>query len=90
MQPINRVKPSKPFMSVDEAIAADRQYFEEHPEENEYIRDLAPGEFGTAEFPEIPEGFCYATIVSVFHRIKGKAVGRHRRLMAVCEGFPLQ
>jgi hypothetical protein len=43
MQPINRVKPRKPLMTVDEAVAADRNYFDEHPDEMEYIREFVPG-----------------------------------------------
>jgi hypothetical protein len=30
-------------MTVDEAVAADRKYFDEHPEETEYIREFVPG-----------------------------------------------
>ncbi len=40
----------------------------------------------TIELPQIPEGFRYATHVSVFHREQGEPVGRYRRLMAVCDG----
>ena len=86
MQPISRSKSSRPVMSVDEAVAADRRYFDEHPDEDEYIREFVPGEFGKLELPEIPEGFRYATHVSVFHREKGEPVGRYRSLMAICEG----
>jgi hypothetical protein len=77
-------------MTVDEAVAADRKYFDEHPEEDEYIREFVPGEFGATELPEIPEGFRYATIVSVALRVEGQPVGRHRRLMTVCEGEELK
>jgi hypothetical protein len=35
------------------------------------------------QLPEIPDGFRYATHVSVFHREEGEAVGRYRQLMAV-------
>ena len=77
-------------MSVDEAVAADRKYFDEHPNEDEYIREFCPGEFGKMELPEIPEGFRYATHVSVFHREKGEPVGRYRSLMAICEGEKLR
>jgi hypothetical protein len=51
-------------MTVDEAVAADRAFFEAHPEENEYIREFVPGEFGKAELPQIPDGFRFATHVS--------------------------
>jgi hypothetical protein len=77
-------------MTVDEAVEADRNYFDEHPDEDEYIRDFVPGEFGAMELPDIPDGFCYATLVSVLHREKGQPVGRYRRLMAVCEGEELK
>jgi hypothetical protein len=88
MQPISRRKPEKPLMTVDEAVAADRRYFDEHPDEEEYIREFVPGEFGAAELPEILPGFRYATHVSVMLRVKGEPVGRHRRLMMICEGLP--
>jgi hypothetical protein len=75
-------------MTVDQAVAADRKYFDEHPDEEEYIREFVPGEFGVAELPEIPPGFRYATHVSVMLRADGAPVGRYRRLMTVCEGIP--
>ena len=31
-------KPRKSVMTVDEAVAADRKYFDEHPDKEEYIR----------------------------------------------------
>jgi hypothetical protein len=65
---------------VEQAIEADRRYFAEHPEADEYIRDFCPREFGTMELPEIPACFRYATHVSVIHREKGVAVGRYRSL----------
>jgi hypothetical protein len=58
--------------------------------EEEYIREFVPGEFGKAELPDIPEGFCYATHVSVTLRIGGQPVGRYRQLMSVCEGEELK
>jgi hypothetical protein len=51
MKPIPRSKASKPVMTVDEAVAADRKYFDEHPEETEYIREFVPGCSGVAEDP---------------------------------------
>jgi hypothetical protein len=90
MQPINRQRPSKSVMTVDEAVAADRKYFDEHPDTDEYIREFVPGEFGNAELPEIPEGFRYTTHVEVFHRENGAPVGRYRSLMTVCEGEELR
>jgi hypothetical protein len=74
--------------AVDQAIAADRKYFNENPDEEEYIREFCPGEFGKAELPEIPPGFRYATHVSVLYR-DGVRVGRYRQLMTVCEGDDL-
>ena len=88
MQPISRVE-SKPFTTVDEAVEADRKYFDENPDENEYIREFVPGEFGTGELPEIPEGFRYATHVSVMYR-EGVQIGRYRRLMTVCDSSEMQ
>jgi hypothetical protein len=72
-------------MTVDEAVEADRRYFDVHPDENEYIRDFVPGEFGKAELPEIPDGFRFATHVSVKLRGDREPVGRYRRLMMVCD-----
>src|SRR6516162_4116777 len=80
---LTRVRPPKPLMTVDEAVEADREYFEENPDEEEYIREFVPGEFGKAELPEIPPGFRYATRVSVMYR-EGVQVGRYRRLMTIC------
>ena len=89
MQPISRVT-AKQVMTVDEAVAADRKYFDENPDEDEYIREFVPGEFGRVELPEIPEGFRYATHVCVNLRVDGQPIGRFRRLMAVCEGDELK
>jgi hypothetical protein len=86
MKTISRSRSSKLVMTVDEAVAADRKYFDEHPDEEEYIREFVPGEFGAAELPEIPEGFRYATHVSVMLRVDGEPVGRYRNLMMICEG----
>jgi hypothetical protein len=86
MKTISRSRSSKPVMTVDEAVAADRKYFDEHPDEEEYIREFVPGEFGAAELPEIPEGFRYATHVSVMLRVDGEPVGRYRNLMMISEG----
>jgi hypothetical protein len=88
MKPIERVKPEKPLMTVDEAVEADRRYFDQHPDEDEYIREFVPGEFGAAELPEILPGFRYATHVSVRLRVEGEPVGRFRRLMMICDGLP--
>ena len=77
--------PAPALHDVEQAIEADRKWFDEHPSEDEYIREFVPGEFGKAELPEIPEGFRYATHVLVFHREKGEPVGRYRSLMAICE-----
>ena len=70
---------------VEQAIEADRHWFAEHPDADEYIREFCPGEFGTAELPEIPPGYRYATLVTVIHRTDGVADGRHRRMIAVCD-----
>jgi hypothetical protein len=75
------------FTSVDEACEADRLYFEANPDASEYIRDFVPGEFGPRELPEIPLGFCYATIVNA-PRCDGQQIGRTRKLLAVCDGVP--
>jgi hypothetical protein len=85
MRPINRTQPAKPVMTVDEAVQADRRYFDAHPDEEEYIREFVPGEFGKAELPEIPDSFRFATHVSVKLRVDGEPVGRYRQLMMVCD-----
>jgi hypothetical protein len=90
LRPINRVRGAKSILTVDEAVAADRRYFDEHPNEDEYVRDFVPGEFGKAELPEIPPGFRYATHVSVMLRVDGEPVGRYRSLMTVCDGSELE
>jgi hypothetical protein len=77
------------FNDVEQAIEADRRYFAEHAEADEYIREFCPGEFGKMELPEIPPGFRYATHVSVIHRENGRALGRYRSLMALCDGKEL-
>jgi hypothetical protein len=89
MKPIQRAKlegSRRPLTNIDEAIAADRKWFDAHPDEDEYIREFVPGEFGKAELPEILPGFRYATHVAVTLRVRGKPVGRFRQLMMVCEG----
>lgn len=90
IQPILRTRSAKPEMTVDEAVAADRRYFDEHPDAEEYIRDLVPGEFGAVELPEILPGFRYATHVSVVLRVDGEPVGRYRNLMMICDGEELK
>jgi hypothetical protein len=71
------------FNSVEQAIEADPLWFAEHPQADEYIRELCPGEFGTAKLPDVPRGFRYVTLVTVIHRTKGVADGRYRRMIAV-------
>jgi hypothetical protein len=65
-RPVPR-SPAPAFNEVEQAVEADRRYFAKHPEADEYIREICPGEFGAAELPEIPEGFRYLTHVSVIH-----------------------
>ena len=72
-------------MTVDQATEADFEYFCDHPDEEQYIRQFVPGEFGKKELAPIPPGFRYATIVSVTLRVDGQPVGRLRELMAICE-----
>src|SRR5215831_2962513 len=74
---------------VEQAIEADRCWFAEHPDADEYIREFCPGEFGAAKLPEIPSGYRYATLVTVIHRTNGVADGRHRCMIAVCESDDL-
>ena len=85
MQPISRSQSNKPIMTVDQAVAADRKYFDEHPDEDAYIREFVPGEFDEVELPEIPEGFVYATHVQLIKCIQGQPVGRYRQLMAIID-----
>jgi hypothetical protein len=91
VRPITRTREKQQFRTVDDAVEADRKYFDEHPDEDEYIREFVPGEFGAAELPDIPPGFRYATHVSVMVRDEvGRSVGRYRRLMTICEGEELK
>ena len=85
MEPI--LRSTEPDHSdVEQAVEADRQWFDVHPGEDEYIREFVPGEFGAAERPRIPAGYRYATLVSVIHRNEqDEADGRFRRLMAICD-----
>lgn len=62
MQPISRSRPAKPVMTLDEAVEADRAWFDAHPDEDQYIREFVPGEFGKAELRRIPSGYRYATL----------------------------
>jgi hypothetical protein len=78
--------PAPALYDVEQAIEADRRWFDEHPDEDQYIREFCSGEFGKMELPVIPPGFRYATMVSVIHRDEtGVADRRHRHLLAVCE-----
>jgi hypothetical protein len=88
MQPVKRLHKSVAVEMVENILESDRYYFEMHPEEEEFIREFCPGEFGKAELPEIPEGFRYATCVSRIWR-DGKPIGRYRNLMTVCDDVEL-
>jgi hypothetical protein len=83
--PISRVGETSATLTADQATEADFQYFCDHPDEEQYIRQFVPGEFGKEELAPIPPGFRYATIVSVTLRVDGQSVGRLRELMAICE-----
>ena len=91
LRPISRrLRPSNnPATTLDEIAEADRKYFDENPDEEEYIREFVPGEFGAAELPEIPPGFRYTTHVSVLYH-DGEQVGRYRSMMTVCDGEELK
>jgi hypothetical protein len=82
---ITRVGTGSPVMTVDQACEADFRYFMEHPEEDQYIREFCPGEFGKKELPELPEGYRFAILVTVTLRVDGQPVGRFREMMAICE-----
>jgi hypothetical protein len=69
--PISRVPETAPTLTVDQACEGDFRYFCEHPDEDEYIRQFVPGEFGAGELPDLPAGFRYATHVSVTITIQG-------------------
>ena len=88
MHLVMRAKGSKPLITVDEAVAADRRFFDAHPNQAAYIRELVPGEFGKAHLPAIPPGFRYATHVAVMLRVAGEPIGRYRSLMAISEEGP--
>jgi hypothetical protein len=89
MKPITVWSSSSGALSFDEAVVADRLYFDEHPDENEFVRDHVPGEFDEAELPEIQPGFRYATKVTAM-RVKGRAIVRTRRLVTLCDAENLK
>ena len=82
---IPRIEETPPVLTVDQATEGDFRYFCAHPDEDQYIRQFVPGEFGPVELPPVPAGFRYATLVSVTMRVGGEPIGRFRELMAVCE-----
>jgi hypothetical protein len=73
------------FNNVELAIEADRLWFAEHPEDDEYIREFCPGEFGAVKLPYVQLGFRRVTLVTVIHRTNGVADGRYRRMIAVSD-----
>jgi hypothetical protein len=85
MRPISRKRGSPAVVTakLKQVFAADRAWFDAHPDETEYIRDFAPGEFPAEELPVLPPGFTYATRVTVLIRNEHGAVGRYRELMMV-------
>jgi hypothetical protein len=82
---IARVGTGSPVMTVEQVTQSDFRYFMEHPDEDQYIREFVPGEFGKKELPELPPGYRFATLVSVTMRVDGQPVGRFREMMAICE-----
>jgi hypothetical protein len=86
MRPILRKRgPSVVTARLEQVFSADRAWFDAHPDETEYIRDFAPGEFPAKELPALPPGFSYATRVTVIVRNEHGAVGRYRELMMVSD-----
>jgi hypothetical protein len=84
MRPISRKRgPSVVTAKLEQVFSSDRAWFDAHPDETEYIRDFAPGEFLAEELPALPPGFTYATRVTVIIRNEKGAVGRYRQLMMV-------
>jgi hypothetical protein len=77
--PIPRVKEKPSVLTVDEATQGDFRYFCDHPDEDRYIRQFVPGEFGPVELPPVPAGYRYATLVSVTMRVGGEPSARRRR-----------
>jgi hypothetical protein len=75
---------TKPIQSVEEVLEADRQYFLDHPDEEEFVREFCPGE-NRAESPAIrPFRTRFATCVSRIWQ-DGEPIGRYRNLMMVSE-----
>jgi hypothetical protein len=60
--------PGSPDHSIRHLIMLSRRlrliglWFEKHPKEDAYIRELCPGEFGLAELPEVPPGFPFRSL----------------------------
>jgi hypothetical protein len=69
-KPISRVDEAAPTLTVDQATEPDFQFFCDHPDEEQYIRQFVPGEFGKKDLAPIPPGFRYATIVACEHFLK--------------------
>ena len=83
MRPISRKRGPVVTAKLEQVFSSDRAWFDAHPDETEYIRDFAPGEFPAEELPVPPPGFTYATRVTVIVRNEHGAVGRYRELMMV-------
>jgi len=61
-------------MTVDEAVAADRRYFDEHPGEVAYVREFVPGEIGAVELPKSPKDFAIHPCLG--HSARRRRAGR--------------
>lgn len=52
-------------VAADAASAADRAYFEQHPEEESYVRPAIPGELPFLGLPAPPPGFFWEKLITV-------------------------
>jgi len=76
--------PAPARTEFEQVIEDDRRWFAEHPDQDQYIRELCPSEFLGMELPEIPRGFRHATLVTVVSRgSNGVACVRGRRMVAI-------
>ena len=57
MRPISRKRGPAVTAKLEQVFSSDRAWFDAHPDETEYIRDFAPGEFPAEELPVLPPGF---------------------------------
>ena len=75
--------PQSTNFAAERASRSDRKWFDEHPSDDEFLREIIDGEFDDPDL-EPPPGRRLAVHVSMMHRnATGGAVGRWRQLVVV-------